>query len=136
MAKSEEKIPSNNVDTYIDDSGNVQKIPNISDLSSDVTHIVGNSDTANTRNISELSENVEDDGASINGTSTLHDDTVNYSQSVELQKNNFDFMMRNFKRESSGKVAEIRKREAYVPPSLKRKEKSENARRRKHRFYN
>ena len=132
MAKSEEKIIDNkNIDTYQDASGNIQNIDNISNLSSDVASVAVNSDETSTQNISE-SENV---GVNINETSTPDNTAVKPEPNIEPQKNNFDFMMRNFKRESSGKVAEVRRREAYVPPSLKRKEKSENARRRKHRSY-
>lgn len=126
MAKSEEKIINNQnntiVDTYQDANGNVQNINN-------------NSAETSTQNISETSGDVQNADATISETSTPDTNAVDPVQNIEPQKNSFDFMMRNFKRESSGKVAEVRKREAYVPPSLKRKEKSENARRRKRRSY-
>ena len=39
--------------------------------------------------------------------------------------------LRRFKKQSSGIISEIRKREAYDKPSVKRKKKSKEARRRK-----
>lgn len=41
----------------------------------------------------------------------------------------FDIKLRNFKKQSSGIISEIRKREAYDKPSVKRKKKSKEARR-------
>ncbi len=45
--------------------------------------------------------------------------------------------MKRFKRSCSkeGVIAEVKKREHYVSPSLKRKQKSEAARRNKHKSY-
>ncbi len=117
MAKLEEKIinDQNNVavGTYQNVSGNVQNIDNLSSLSSDIAPV----------------------GINPGETSTPDTTMVSSAQNIEVQKNSFDFLMKNFRRECAGKVAEVRKREAYVPPSLKRKEKSENARRRKRKSY-
>jgi len=46
------------------------------------------------------------------------------------KEKNFNNMLRNFSMQSRGKIREVRDREAYVPPSLKEKIKSEKARRR------
>ena len=48
---------------------------------------------------------------------------------------NFDIALRRFKKQCAraGVIAEVRKREAYEKPSVKRKKKSEAARKRKYR---
>lgn len=55
------------------------------------------------------------------------------SQVIDKEKN-FNNMLRTFSMQSRGKIREIRDREAYVPPSLKDKIKSEKARRRAHKM--
>ncbi len=56
--------------------------------------------------------------------------TVNQGESIESA-------LRRFKRSCAkeGVIAEVKKREHYVSPSLKRKQKSEAARKNKRRFY-
>lgn len=46
-----------------------------------------------------------------------------------------DVALKRFKRKNSGIISEVRKREAYVKPSVKRKTKSKEARRRKKRNF-
>ena len=46
------------------------------------------------------------------------------------QKESLESQLRRFKRQSSGIISEVRKREAYDKPSVKRKKKSKEARRR------
>ena len=55
------------------------------------------------------------------------------SQVIDKEKN-FNNMLRTFSMQSRGKIREVRDREAYVPPSLKDKIKSEKARRRAHKM--
>ena len=55
------------------------------------------------------------------------------SQVIDKEKN-FNNMLRTFSMQSRGKIREVRDREAYVPPSLKDKIKSEKARRRDHKM--
>jgi small subunit ribosomal protein S21 len=43
--------------------------------------------------------------------------------------------LRRFKRSCAKVIAEVKKREHYVSPSLKRKQKSEAARKNKRKFY-
>ena len=47
----------------------------------------------------------------------------------------FDVALKRFKRKNFGIISEVRKREAYVKPSVKRKTKSKEARRRKKGFF-
>ena len=52
------------------------------------------------------------------------------SDKVIVGKNeSLDSALRRFKRQSSGIISEVRKREAYDKPSVKRKKKSKEARR-------
>ncbi|NLU37175.1 MAG: 30S ribosomal protein S21 [Clostridiales bacterium] len=54
---------------------------------------------------------------------------------VRVRENeSFESALRRFKRQCSkaGVLAEVRKREHYVKPSVKRKKKSEAARKRRH----
>ena len=54
---------------------------------------------------------------------------------VKVKENEpFDVALRRFKRscEKAGVLAEVRRREHYEKPSVKRKKKSEAARKRKH----
>ncbi|MBQ3092704.1 MAG: 30S ribosomal protein S21 [Clostridia bacterium] len=55
------------------------------------------------------------------------------SQVIDKEKN-FNNMLRTFSMQSRGKIREVRDREAFVPPSLKDKIKSEKARRRAHKM--
>lgn len=51
------------------------------------------------------------------------------SDKVVVGKNeSLDSALRRFKRQSSGVISEVRKREAYDKPSIKRKKKSKEAR--------
>ncbi len=52
----------------------------------------------------------------------------------DKKPDSLESILRRFKRQSSGIVAEIKKREAYEKPSVKRKKKSEQARRKKGKF--
>lgn len=63
---------------------------------------------------------------------TSNNDTYNTSE-IDKEKN-FNNMLRTFSMQSRGKIREVRDREAYVPPSLKDKIKSEKARRRAHKM--
>lgn len=52
---------------------------------------------------------------------------------VKVNNNDLEGALKKFKREiqKSGVIAEVRKREHYLKPSVKRKKKSEAARKRK-----
>ena len=54
---------------------------------------------------------------------------------VDMQKETIDSALRRFKRtcQKAGTLAEVRKREHYEKPSVRRKKKSEAARKRKFR---
>ncbi len=58
---------------------------------------------------------------------------VNDESSKHLSKKSesLESVLRKFKKQSSGIISEIRKREAYDKPSVKRKKKSKEARRHK-----
>ncbi|GHV25561.1 hypothetical protein FACS189465_3490 [Clostridia bacterium] len=59
----------------------------------------------------------------------------NFSENPDNQNNNsIENIIRQFKRDSSGIVVEYRKRAEYIKPSVKRKLKSINARRKKGKF--
>lgn len=49
----------------------------------------------------------------------------------EKRKESLESIIRRFKKQSSGIVAEVRRREAYDKPSVKRKKKSKEARKKK-----
>ena len=54
------------------------------------------------------------------------------SDKIVVGKNeSLDSALRRFKRQSSGIISEVRKREAYDKPSVKRKKKSKEARKKK-----
>ena len=53
---------------------------------------------------------------------------------IRLKENeSLESALRRFKKARAGVIAEVRKREAYEKPSVKRKKKSEAARKRKYR---
>ncbi len=66
------------------------------------------------------------------GSGNLNKNSEDFSDSNNQSKS-FENVMRKFKRDcaKSGIMGEIRRREAYVKPSVERKIKSENARRRR-----
>lgn len=60
---------------------------------------------------------------------------LNYMSQVKIKENeSLDSALRRFKRQTSrdGVIQEVRKREHYEKPSVKRKKKSEAARKRKY----
>ena len=60
---------------------------------------------------------------------------LNYMSKVKIKENeSLDSALRRFKRQTSrdGVIQEVRKREHYEKPSVKRKKKSEAARKRKY----
>lgn len=64
-------------------------------------------------------------------TANGNENTKSSEKNSEFDKNkDFQNKLRRFKISSSGKIAEYRKREAYDSPSVKRKKKSKEARRR------
>lgn len=73
------------------------------------------------------------DSSSKGHTSSKHDESnINYSS--PKKSDTLEGKLWKFKRDSSGVISEIRKREAYDKPSVKRKKKSKEARRRKKSF--
>ena len=60
-------------------------------------------------------------------TQITDDNSQNYSKRNE----SLESALRRFKKQSSGIISEIRKREAYDKPSVRRKKKSKEARRHK-----
>ena len=92
--------------------------------------------------VSGEKSNLNEDSISENSVSQ---DTVFEENSKSNEENiakpekkgeSLESILRRFKRQSSGIVAEIKKREAYEKPSVKRKKKSELARRKKGKYYN
>ena len=73
-------------------------------------------------------------------TSTLASDTYESSDEKGEPKKieNLERALKLFKRKSAGIISEVRKREAYDSPSVKRKKKSKEARKhkKKYRFNN
>ena len=53
------------------------------------------------------------------------------SKPLSKKSESLESVLRRFKKQSSGIISEIRKREAYDKPSVKRKKKSKEARRHK-----
>ena len=59
------------------------------------------------------------------------------SDKIIIGKNeSLDSALRRFKRQSSGVISEVRKREAYDKPSVKRKKKSKEARKKNKKRHN
>ncbi len=61
----------------------------------------------------------------------LQDTVDENSKSSPKRNESLEATLRRFKKQSSGIISEIRKREAYDKPSVKRKKKSKEARRHK-----
>lgn len=58
-----------------------------------------------------------------------------FAPSEPKKIDNLEKALRIFKRKSAGIISEVRKREAYDSPSVKRKKKSKEARRHKNKGY-
>lgn len=95
------------------------------------------------KSVESISENVipdENSNLSNEGTpksDTPMDDSNAGNDNVikpEKRGDSLEFKLRRFKKQSSGIVAEVRKREAYEKPSVKRKKKSELARRKNNKY--
>lgn len=80
-------------------------------------------------------ENVEKDNSASESTGSSNEAIV---PSEPKKIDNLEKALRIFKRKSAGIISEVRKREAYDSPSVKRKKKSKEARRHKknYRFNN
>ncbi len=87
----------------------------------------------NDENISNDSDtNIANNNSSDNGSDELK---LSIEINLPLKKSEtLEGKLWKFKRDSSGIISEIRKREAYDKPSVKRKKKSKEARRRKKTF--
>lgn len=78
------------------------------------------------------SENVEKDSSASESTDSSNEAVVpNEPKKID----NLEKALRIFKRKSAGIISEVRKREAYDSPSVKRKKKSKEARRHKNKGY-
>ena len=78
------------------------------------------------------SENTSHDSSASESTGNSNENSV----SNEPKKiDNLEKALRIFKRKSAGIISEVRKREAYDSPSVKRKKKSKEARRHKNKGY-
>lgn len=85
-----------------------------------------------------VSENAVPTGEAVSTNTVSAEDTVvtngdgeAKSEKKSESKESLESILRRFKRQSSGIVAEIKKREAYDKPSVKRKKKSKEARRKR-----
>lgn len=84
-------------------------------------------------------EKNSNDSNSIAVNSSLDKGSNDFKSSIEInlplkKSETLEGKLWKFKRDSSGIISEIRKREAYDKPSVKRKKKSKEARRRKKTF--
>lgn len=81
----------------------------------------------------EQKKSVTNDFNSDSKSSEELNDSLNDENSKHLSKKSesLESALRKFKKQSSGIISEIRKREAYDKPSVKRKKKSKEARRHK-----
>lgn len=97
------------------------------DDSSNVTVVSQKQVTSEVITTNDENLNIEEAGSqSVQNDESLKKDSPKRVESLESQ-------LRKFKRQSSGVISEVRKREAYDKPSVKRKKKSKAARRRKSR---
>lgn len=78
------------------------------------------------------SENIEKNDSKIELTGSSNETFV---PSEPKRIDNLEKALRIFKRKSAGIISEVRKREAYDSPSVKRKKKSKEARRHKNKGY-
>ena len=69
--------------------------------------------------------------ASSSSTDKSSQRTDDNSQNSSPKNESLESALRRFKRQSSGIISEVRKREAYDKPSVRRKKKSKEARRHK-----
>lgn len=83
--------------------------------------------------VSNSGENVPEKSNAFEGNLKSNEENI---VKPEKKSESLESILRRFKRQSSGIVAEIKKREAYEKPSVKRKKKSELARRKKGKYYN
>ncbi len=81
----------------------------------------------------EQKKSVMNDSNSDSKATEELNDSLNGENSKHLSKKSesLESALRKFKKQSSGIISEIRKREAYDKPSVKRKKKSKEARRHK-----
>lgn len=84
-------------------------------------------------------EKNSNDSNAIAVNSSLDKGSNDFKSSIEInlplkKSETLEGKLWKFKRDSSGIISEIRKREAYDKPSVKRKKKSKEARRRKKTF--
>ena len=91
------------------------------------TKAVENPYTANIQQFEEDSEI-----RTVENLDTAEDQQIEEnSKHLSKKGETLESALRKFKRQSSGIISEVRKREAYDKPSVKRKKKSKEARRRK-----
>ncbi len=94
----------------------------------------GLNETVSSEITTEESTQVRSENAQTKSDKNVAEDlTQNQSKEPPRKIDNFERALRTFKRNSAGIISEVRQREAYVPPSLKRKRKSERARKNKHK---
>lgn len=97
----------------------------------DFENSVEKTETLIERTNSSVKENGFEFGDGLSAPSETNIDADKNKEIVEKKTESFDVKLRKFKRQSSGIISEVRKREAYDKPSVKRKKKSEEARRHK-----
>lgn len=98
------------------------------------SHVITTDDSSNVTVVSQkqvTSEVITTNNESSNVEKTDSQSVPNNESSK--QRESLESQLRRFKRQSSGIISEVRKREAYDKPSVKRKKKSKEARRRKPR---
>lgn len=87
-----------------------------------------------------VSESVSNSGENVPAKSNAFEENLKSNEGnivkPEKKSESLESILRRFKRQSSGIVAEIKKRKAYEKPSVKRKKKSELARRKNGKYYN
>ena len=88
-------------------------------------------------NYSDVSANEDATVVAVNSSSDKNSDELKVSIEINLplkKSETLEGKLWKFKRDSSGIMSEIRKREHYDKPSVRRKKKSKEARRRKKTF--
>lgn len=67
----------------------------------------------------------------VNSSKEQNDQFAENAKSSSKKNDPLEIALRRFKKQSSGIISEVRKREAYDKPSVKRKKKSKEARKHK-----
>lgn len=101
------------------------------------SHVITTDDSSNVTVLSQkqvtsevITTNNESSSVEKTDSQGVPNDESSKSDSSK-RKESLESQLRRFKKQSSGIISEVRKREAYDKPSVKRKKKSKEARRRK-----